>query len=432
MSVSTNLNPKKVGKLKDFCDVGDGAHASIKRRDSGIMYLTSKNFKPSGLDLTKVDFIDQNDYAKHFGPSKKALKKPQGGDVLFGIIGSLGIPYVVKDDDLFGISSSVAILRPREGLEAKYLYYFMTSSFFQESVNAIKSGVAQSFLSLKMIRNLPLIMFGDQEQKKIAAILSAYDDLIETNNKRIALLEKAAAEIYREWFVRLRFPGWETAVFHKGIPEDWKQVSLEGLCKVARGSSPRPIKDTKYFSDGTIPWIKIADATASRMFIYETKQYVNDLGASYSRKLPKGSLIIATSGTLGFCILLGVEGCVHDGWMYLSEYQGNIKPTFMYYVINSYRDYLNNLSYGAAIQNINTGIMRRLSITVPSDTILTKFYSVIEPIHDNIFSLGHINRNLIKTRDLLLSRLISGKLPVDNLNIQFPPSMTPAQESAHA
>jgi hypothetical protein len=94
-------------------------------------------------------------------------------------------------------------------------------------------------------------------------------------------------------------------------------VKIRDVCEVERGSSPRPIMDRKYFDGGTIPWIKIADATKSGKFLYETKEKVNEYGASFSRLLPKGSLIIAASGTLGYVQMLGVDGCIHDGWLHL-------------------------------------------------------------------------------------------------------------------
>lgn len=103
-------------------------------------------------------------------------------------------------------------------------------------------------------------------QKKIASILSNYDKLIENNNKRIKLLESMAEEIYKEWFVRLRFPEFEKVEIVDGVPEGWGRKKIEDICSVGRGSSPRPISNTKYFINGNIPWLKIADATAS--FIY--------------------------------------------------------------------------------------------------------------------------------------------------------------------
>jgi len=335
----------------------------------------------------------------------------------------LGIPACFPD-------SIIGFIPYKDKANVRFVKYCLET--YKLQMQAISQGTTQDNLSLGKLLSIKFKIPKVDTQKKIAAILSAYDDLIENNNRRIALLEQTAEEIYCEWFVRKRFPGWRNSKFENGVPIGWEMKNLGEVCSVARGSSPRPIKDQKYFASGIIPWIKIADATASKMYIYETRQYINEFGASFSRKLPPGSLIIATSGTLGFCIFLGVEGCVHDGWMYLSDYQGLIEPTFMYYVINSYQDYLNNLSYGAAIQNINTGIMRGLSVTVPQDEVLKQFYSTIKPMHSKIDRLGKINKNLAKSRDLLLSRLISGRLPVDELDIHFPPCLIENEEPTHA
>ena len=144
--------------INEVCNVGDGAHASIKRVSDGFQYLTSKNFKLDGLDLSKVDYISEEDYQKHFKEESKAITKPKSNDVLLSIIGSLGAPYLVNEDDVFGLSSSVSILRPKnEIIEPKFLYYWIKSNEFQRSINNIKSGVAQSFLSLGMIKSLPVI-----------------------------------------------------------------------------------------------------------------------------------------------------------------------------------------------------------------------------------------------------------------------------------
>ena len=146
----------------------------------------------------------------------------------------------------------------------------------------------------------------------------------------------------------------------------WQLIKLGDCCEIGRGSSPRPINDEAYFYKGTIPWIKIADATASYKYIYETKEYVNDYGASFSRKLPPGSLIVAASGTLGFAIFLGVEGCVHDGWLYFKDIdQKKLDKQFLYYLLNTLTKSFNSLSYGAAIQNINTDILRNTKFRLP-------------------------------------------------------------------
>ena len=148
--------------------------------------------------------------------------------------------------------------------------------------------------------------------------------------------------------------------------KDWQLTKLGDCSEIGRGSSPRPINDEAYFYKGTIPWIKIADATASYKYIYEAKEHVNDYGASFSRKLPPGSLIVAASGTLGFAIFLGVEGCVHDGWLYFKDIdQKKLDKQFLYYLLNTLTKSFNSLSYGAAIQNINTDILRNTEFRLP-------------------------------------------------------------------
>ena len=145
----------------------------------------------------------------------------------------------------------------------------------------------------------------------------------------------------------------------------WEEFELGELCKIGRGSSPRPISNSKYFDEGDIPWVKIADATNSSRVIYKTKQHVNSYGASFSRLLPSGSLILSASGTVGFPMILGVEGCIHDGWLYFDDFK-NITKEFLYYKLIDLNKYYYSLSYGGAnIQNINTEIARKTKIKLP-------------------------------------------------------------------
>jgi len=164
----------------------------------------------------------------------------------------------------------------------------------------------------------------------------------------------------------------------------WPTVKLGDVMTVGRGSSPRPIKDERFFTGGTIPWVKIADATASGKFICQTNQHVNDYGASFSRKLKPGALIFPASGTLGIPRFLGVEACIHDGWLYFSDYQG-IDPDWLYYRIILLKDYYEGIAYGAAIQNINTGIVRNTEIQLP-DLTTQRSMSAVLSTYDNLIA----------------------------------------------
>ena len=144
----------------------------------------------------------------------------------------------------------------------------------------------------------------------------------------------------------------------------WPTKKLGELTDICRGSSPRPICDTKYFEGGTVPWVKIADATKSGKFLYETKEHVNDYGASFSRRLPPGTILVAASGTLGYTQILGVEGCAHDGWLILQNLR-DLDRDFAYYALKTLEQHFFNSGSGAAIQNINTDILRQAEIPHP-------------------------------------------------------------------
>jgi type I restriction enzyme S subunit len=164
----------------------------------------------------------------------------------------------------------------------------------------------------------------------------------------------------------------------------WHYQRIGGFSEIGSGSSPRPIIDQAYFIDGKIPWIKIADATASFKYIYKTKEYVNEYGASFSRKLPPGALILAASGTLGFPIFLGIEGCIHDGWLYFKSINKNVDRQYLYYCLITFIKSFNSISYGAAIQNINTDILRNTEIPLPPPPIQRKIAAVLSAYDDLI------------------------------------------------
>lgn len=180
-------------------------------------------------------------------------------------------------------------------------------------------------------------------------------------------------------------------------------IRIGNVADIGRGSSPRPITDKKYFENGEIPWIKIADATASGKNIYITKEYVNDVGASYSRKMKPGTLILSASGvSLGIPHFLGVEGCIHDGWIYMDNIH-DIDKQYLYYLLLTMRPYFDNLSYGAAIQNINTTILSKTKIEVPGiqsqekiGLILSAYDNLIENNNKRIKLLEQMAENLYK------------------------------------
>lgn len=163
----------------------------------------------------------------------------------------------------------------------------------------------------------------------------------------------------------------------------WPSLKIRELCDVSRGASPRPIIDQRYFEGGHIPWIKIADATKSGKFLYETKEYVNEYGASFSKLLPAGTIIVAASGTLGYVQILGVPGCAHDGWLILTNLR-NFDRDYAYYILQQMQRHFYNSAYGAAIQNINTDILRETEIPCPPLATQRKIAAILSAYDDLI------------------------------------------------
>ena len=367
------------------------------------------------IDISSVSqghMLGCTEYEFSEAPGRARRKIKQGDTIISTVRPNLRAYWYVRAcHDNAIVSTGFAVIRAKGENNSRFIYYLLTERSFIDYLSLVAKGSNYPAVDTNDFKRAKVTVPCLPTQTRIVNILSAYDDAIENNHRRIALLEKAARELYQEWFLRFRFPGHESVKIVDGLPEGWKAEKLDGMVGVGRGSSPRPITDEKYFSNGSIPWIKIADATKSTKFIFETKEKVNEYGASFSRKLPVGSMIIAASGTLGFPMFLGVEGCIHDGWMYFFDIK-KITKEYLYFVLLFMGQYYNSISYGAAIQNINTDIIRKSKVIVPAQNILNQFTSAVSDIDSLIQNLLRQSQNLARQRDLLLPRLMSGKLEV--------------------
>ena len=342
----------------------------------------------------------------------------ENGDVLFARItpclehGKTAQVANLEAGAGFG-STEFFVFRGREHVsDNQYIYYLARSDILREP--AIKSMVGASGRQRAQRRVIEEILVPSPSiaiQQQIAAILSAYDDLIENNRRRMALLEEAARQLYREWFVRLRFPGYEHTRINKGVPEGWNSFKLDDLCQIGRGASPRPISN---FMGGDIPWFKIGDATASEsFFILQTKEHVTEDGAKKSVLLEPDSIILSNSATCGIPYFTGVRGCVHDGWLHFADFK-RISEQFLYFFLYFKQEELvSSVGDGSTQKNLNTAAVRRLRVTLPqSNSLLDQFDDCVRPMHSMIFNLAMQNISLCATRDLLLSRFMTGAIRV--------------------
>ena len=303
-------------------------------------------------------------------------------------------------------------VRLNQKIANPWYYYYL----FQLKSNPIKAiinqcaqaGIRGSELARVKVPNPPL-----PTQQKIASILSAYDNLIQNYKKQIEALQTAASELYKEWFVRFRFPGWQNAKFENGIPEGWKVERIGALYDSTSGGTPSR-EHEEYFQNGTYPWIKTGELKDSP--ILETEESITDEAIKHSsaKLFEKDSLIIAMYGaTIGQLGINKMKATCNQACCVLRPKKD--KAFGIYYLFHFFkenREFIIGLGNGAAQQNLSQVLINKLKIVNPNKEIFEIFEEKESMFFEKIYSLQQQITNLTQQRDLLLPRLMSGKLEV--------------------
>ncbi len=405
--------------IGDTCLVGDGTHSKIARQDDGVMYLSSRNLKDGRLDLSKMYYISEENYRRHFLGNGKALTCPEKDDLMFSIIGSIGAPYLIKGCDRFGISSSVAIVRPnKEIFDSSFLLYWFMGPVFQSALAGVRGGVAQGYVSLEMIRSLPVPKLNRDVQSRIASILRAYDELIENNQRRIRILEEMARSLYREWFVHFRFPGQQNHPRVPSslgeIPEGWAVKNVSEVFEVSGGGTPSR-KVAEYWDGGTIQWFSPSDLTkAGSMFIDDSSDHITEHGLSESsaRLFPAGSVMLTSRATIGAIAINTHEACTNQGFITCLPNE-HIRLYFLYHwLVENVPTFL-RMASGATFKEISRGVFKTIEFLQPPTNLICRFEDTVSPMAEQILAFQRQIQNLRRTRDLLLPRLLSGQIELE-------------------
>lgn len=300
------------------------------------------------------------------------------------------------------------LVEPTAGNYRKYVYYLL--KYYGKALRDLQNGSAIPHVTPKTIYNLKATIPPLNVQKTIAGALSAYDNLIEVNNKRIKVLEKMAENLYKEWFVRFRFPGHETAEFENGIPKGWEQCSVESLSSILqRGISP------DYDDDGNLTVISQKCIRQNIMDIREARQQVKAFKSELN--LRDGDTVICSTGTgtLGRVgqIFGEYPNTTFDSHVTLIRAKNGIGKHFLYWTLKEMQPWFMNMGIGSTNQQeLYRNTIKNAKAIRPTRQLMMQFEGVVEPIHQNIITLISSQDNLIKQRDLLLPRLMSGKLEV--------------------
>lgn len=303
----------------------------------------------------------------------------------------------------------------------RFLFYALTLQL--NRLQSLSTGVATKFLTLPILNNLEISKPLYETQCKIASILSAYDDLIENNNRRIKILEEMAQSIYREWFINFRFPRHEKVEMVKSelgmIPEGWEVKMVQDTFEITGGGTPSK-KILEYWEGGNIIWYVPSDLTAHRtMFMDESGEKISELGLRKSsvRLFPAHSVMMTSRATLGVISINTTEACTNQG--FITCIPNEKFPLYtLYYWLHENAEKFISLGTGATFKEITKGVFKKIEIIVPREELLTEFEKAVTPINQQVLIFQRKNINLRKTRDLLLPKLISGEIGVENIEIK--------------
>jgi len=410
--------------LNQAFDICSGLSKPAQDFGSGFPFLSFKTifdnfFVPKNL----LELVESSDKERH----RCSVKR---GDVFLTrtseTVKELGMSCVaLKDYENATFNGFTKRLRPNGKFEIvpEYAGYYFRSPKFRAEVTALSSASTRASLNNEMLGRLKIVLPSWEEQKRIAAVLSCLDDKIENLRKQNETLEKIAQTLFKHWFIDFEFPNENGQPYRSSggamqpselgaIPAGWRVGKLGDYCTIFRGSSPRPISSPVFFKNGTLPWIKIADATrAASIYISETREFCTEAALPFTRFLKKGSLILSNSATVGIPMILNLDGCIHDGWLSFSNYQ-KITRNFLYFVLISKLKFLILYADGTVQKNLNTGILKEMNFVLASSSLIEEFTDFSQSIFNKILINEEQIQTLTKTRDTLLPELMSGKLRI--------------------
>lgn len=396
-------------KLKDICEritVGHVGSMSNEYIDEGIPFLRSQNINPYRINRNGLKFVSKQ---FHESLRKSALRF---GDVAVVRTGYPGTACVIPKDLGEANCSDLVIITPGLEVNAYFLSAVFNSRFGKDLVGGNLVGAAQQHFNVTTAKELKIFLPPKTAQDKIAAVLSAYDDLIETNKKRIEILEKMAEELYREWFVRMRFPGHKNTKFLKGLPDNWQEKRVRDI--VNRRRFGRIYRESELSSEGSV--IVIDQSRADYLGFYN--------GAPEHEASEEKPMILFGDHSCKM-VFMTRNFSLAENVIPFSP-QDEMPAYFLFHMIK-------DLAKTTEYKRHWTELTNR-EVLVPELDLQKKFSEIIKTNHSLIQQYSAANSVLVKTRDLLLPRLISGKLSVEDLDIQFPPSMKEEEEPeiAHA
>lgn len=403
-----------VKTINELCTkITDGSHFSPEHETNGQYPMYSvKDMEYNNFSNADCKMIGQAMFEK----LSKTDCRPLKNDILIAKDGSyLKCAFKVNEDLNACILSSIAILRPNlKNIDPDYFVYLMRTKSIKGAMANYVSGSALPRIILSDFKKMKLKMISSlPTQQKIASILSAYDNLIQNYKKQIEALQTGASELYKEWFVRFRFPGYQTAEFENGIPEGWKIERIGNIGEVIGGGTPST--ENEEYWDGDIPWLSPVDLSDNtNVYVSRGGKNITKLGLqkSSAKMMPKDTVLLSSRAPVGYVALAKNPICTNQGFKSVVCNTSVIQPIYLYFYFRMNKNYLQSIASGATFPELSGSMMKKLKVLLPQMELQKEFSKKANIFISKAELLSEQITNLTQQRDLLLPRLMRGALEV--------------------
>ena len=389
-------------KLTDVCEfIVDCPHSTALDEGRGYPLIRTPNIGKGRLLLENVHRVSEKVYQERIQRGQ-----PQDGDLIFAREAPAGNVAIIKNGEKVCLGQRTVLIRPnKDKVNSTFLAYYLLAPKQQNGLLGSANGSTVPHVNLPTIRNLEISLPSLEKQVKTASIIESYDDLIENNQKQIKLLEEAAQRLYKEWFVDLRFPGWENTKIVDGVPEGWEKTTISSVSSVLRrGISP------KYNDNATFTVINqkcirqtIVDFSESRK---QEKTFSSEMAL-----IDSDTVICSTgAGTLGRVgqVFGSPTNATFDSHVTLVRTNGRIGAQLLFQSLKDQQTYLQDSGKGSTNQlELSRTTIAECPVFIPSEPVSKHFEVLVQPIHDLISKISQSILSLQNSKDMMLSKLMN-------------------------
>lgn len=400
--------------LKDICElIVDCPHSTAPDEGEGYPLIRTPNIGPGYLDLTDVHRVSKEVYDE-----RNARAVPRPNDLILAREAPAGNVGIVPDGQSVCLGQRTVLIRPDQSkVDPQFLNYYLNAPRQRHRLLSSANGATVSHVNMPVIRSLPVDLPERSEQERIAGILGSYDKLIDVNRKQMALLEEAAQRLYKEWFVSLRFPGYESAIINDGVPKGWEVVSLKDTFDFVRG---RSYTSKEIDTEEGIKLVNLKnirayggwERNAEKRFDgrYKTEQTVaaGDIVMAVTDMTKERRLVghVALVPTLIEPAIISMDLIklipinVESMWLYAELRFSGLAETIALF------------ANGTNVLHLKPELISTLSVTRPSLEVQEKFAAIAEPLAAEIDCLSEQCEQLAEARNRLLPKLMTGEIEV--------------------